>query len=782
MRKLLSLILALAAFTVWGQETYTTFGTDFWLAYMTNWYPDDVDTFYVSVSGPRNCTCTISNPNSGWSNTLSVSADSVTTYKIPNAQCNPNGSCIVNNAGLHITATDSVQVFAFNHSGSASTSDATILYTTESLGPEYIVQTYPITTSSRLSQSQFSILAVQDNTVVDIILSGATSTGIAAGTTHTVTLNAGQVYQVQSPSTNGDFSGTIVTTENHGCTHFALFMGNTLANIPTSNTISSDHTYSQALPTRAWAKEWLLTPPLWYDNAVVRVTAKADNTQVRVGSSVVATLQRGQTHEFTLSSPQHLTTTNPCQVLQYFKSRYNGYGDASAFVPNALNCKTKSTVFPSFPQNSRGSYQSRYYVNIVFPLSDANLIRFDNNPVSSTAISGTNYRYVIITTTSASHTITTTGAGFMAYAYGLGENWESYVMPLGGIGPILPQIDTMVATTCTYPFVFRDQLLTQDGEYLFVKSCYDTTRLFLSFLDIDTTTLDTFSCGSSFVWLDSTYIASGQYYQVSGRDRRGCDSLIQLNLVLSPTYDTTIHIVSCDPLFTYDDTTVFLTDSITHLTLRRQTQQGCDSIVHLDVELADLLTELYDGSCDPQYAYADTLLSVPGDYTFIFTNDLGCDSTVQLHLQQYPSYYYFTEDTIYKGQEYAWVNDLTFDDSTNLNLHYTTVNGCDSNYHLILHAIEPSSLHIWVPNIFTPNQSENRTFRVYSEGLDQLTVSVFQRWGDHVCTFDGLTESWDGTYHGRPCPQATYVYYIRYHIQGSNEIPMPITGTVTLLR
>ena len=50
-----------------------------------------------------------------------------------------------------------------------------------------------------------------------------------------------------------------------------------------------------------------------------------------------------------------------------------------------------------------------------------------------------------------------------------------------------------------------------------------------------------------------------------------------------------------------------------------------------------------------------------------------------------------------------------------------------------------------------------------------------------MAQFDGLTGSWDGTHEGVPCPQGTYVYYIRY-MDNHDAAWKTVKGTVTLIR
>jgi gliding motility-associated-like protein len=87
---------------------------------------------------------------------------------------------------------------------------------------------------------------------------------------------------------------------------------------------------------------------------------------------------------------------------------------------------------------------------------------------------------------------------------------------------------------------------------------------------------------------------------------------------------------------------------------------------------------------------------------------------------------------------------------------------------------------IWIPNVFTPSLEGNNLFRVVSDNVTEMTVSIYRRQGDWICSFDGLTEGWDGTKEGRRCPEGTYVYFIRYKTHCLSR-PKSITGTVTVI-
>ncbi len=87
-----------------------------------------------------------------------------------------------------------------------------------------------------------------------------------------------------------------------------------------------------------------------------------------------------------------------------------------------------------------------------------------------------------------------------------------------------------------------------------------------------------------------------------------------------------------------------------------------------------------------------------------------------------------------------------------------------------------------IPTAFSPNQDNynelwelrDPAFRVFHE---ELSIAVFNRWGQLLFEDKGSKWQWDGVYNDQPLPEATYYYQLILN----EEIP-PIHGTVTLLR
>jgi len=71
--------------------------------------------------------------------------------------------------------------------------------------------------------------------------------------------------------------------------------------------------------------------------------------------------------------------------------------------------------------------------------------------------------------------------------------------------------------------------------------------------------------------------------------------------------------------------------------------------------------------------------------------------------------------------------------------------------------------NIWVPNAFTPNtDGKNDVFEVFAYyPCDELTIFIFNRWGQKIYEFTGSRITWDGFYDGRPVEAGIYVYLLK---------------------
>ncbi len=91
---------------------------------------------------------------------------------------------------------------------------------------------------------------------------------------------------------------------------------------------------------------------------------------------------------------------------------------------------------------------------------------------------------------------------------------------------------------------------------------------------------------------------------------------------------------------------------------------------------------------------------------------------------------------------------------------------------------------IEVPNVFTPNGDKvNDVFRLIASSLDEVTATIYDRWGNKV--YDVISKTgnigWDGkNLSGKDCPDGTYFYMIK--AKGKDGEEYDLKGNVSLYR
>jgi gliding motility-associated-like protein len=84
--------------------------------------------------------------------------------------------------------------------------------------------------------------------------------------------------------------------------------------------------------------------------------------------------------------------------------------------------------------------------------------------------------------------------------------------------------------------------------------------------------------------------------------------------------------------------------------------------------------------------------------------------------------------------------------------------------------------NIFLPNSFTPNGDlVNDVYRVENISCDELSISIYNRWGTLVFKSNIVTNSWNGKYKGQDLPQGVYIIVAKNRKKTK-------TGTITLLR
>ena len=98
-------------------------------------------------------------------------------------------------------------------------------------------------------------------------------------------------------------------------------------------------------------------------------------------------------------------------------------------------------------------------------------------------------------------------------------------------------------------------------------------------------------------------------------------------------------------------------------------------------------------------------------------------------------------------------------------------------------ALVPVLRHsLFAPNAITPDESTNRDFFIAMEGIVDYELTIYNRQGLQVFHSTDPAERWDGTRDGTPCPQAAYVWVLRYTTNEAPRIPQVAKGSLLIIR
>lgn len=740
---------------------------------------------------------------------------------------------------FHVTSTDTISLFIWIYS--AGVTAATNVLPTELLRDEYVVQVYPKvyafddavvelrvdTTNYRMpplvnafdhhfginQQAQtVVIVGVEDSTVVDIVLNDWDILNRKKGDTITVTLNAGQLYHINggevrekyyplfapyfryydlgfsthlaSPDfypqvTNYNFagdtmrldtfvvdlSGTHIKTRD--CKRIAVFEGGSFLYIPNDqpehdSTMYSDMILEQAVPTRYAGTKFLIPTIYIAKEEYIRITGLHDNTDITIidanrgaADSRHLTVDKAQTVWFAMSSvegPFYVETSQPVVVMVYTREGRNGpdLGDESGYAVTPEEWWhhgqiNYGTITEKDEYNNR---QHRYHSLYVFTRTeDVGSLRIDDYPVSSYfhPISGTSFSYARFPHT---HSVNSEGT--------------HHIESLNNRRFMAVQSSVAVAEAV----VFNLPHVQPSGVTLYVNDrpadSLPTDSIWCHFEHITFRAVNNRPADSLY-WDfgDGTRLAYSHHDDAYSQPVPHTFPALGRYTVLA--------------VFTYE-------------------KEGCFTIPNDTVSVTLLFTGHVDSTisatvCEGSFRFRGEEFDSTGVYQLTTYRTLtGCDTLWTLNLSVCP-HCYWTSDTVAPEELPHAFNGISFNTETsNYPIYIPVGDTCDSIIYYTLVVIphwgEPPLDSTWVlvPNVFTPDLSSNNLFAVTcSHHIRQIEVMLFDRRGDFVYRFDGLTGHWDGTHDGRPCPQATYVYYIRY-IDSKDSAWKTLTGTVSLIR
>nr|MCM8873144.1 IgGFc-binding protein [Paludibacteraceae bacterium] len=328
------------------------------------------------------------------------------------------------------------------------TGDAANLYPYTALGNQYYVVSRSNNPSGKYGFSEALIVATEDNTEIEIYPTTVLDNQSASAEINkvTVTLNAGQTYQIRALQAEGDLTGTLIRTKDDAanrCKRIAVFSGTSHAN-------PGDYEYEQLMPAHLWGNEYLVAPTADNCIPVVRIVASKPCTEVTINGTHVATLNQTEFYEYVDDNSQgaYIETSKPVEVAEYTYKRKDGSetNDASIVVLAPVKQMLDAIVFTP----SENSYDGlNHRVTIMSPTDKTNDVKLAQLGGSEVPLSWTQfsvnpkYSYATAEIGNNAYSINASSRCFNAIVYGYKSDKSEYSY-LAGSAAVTTELDISI--------------------------------------------------------------------------------------------------------------------------------------------------------------------------------------------------------------------------------------------------------------------------------------------------------------------------------------------------
>ena len=372
--------------------------------------------------------------------------------QIPWKDVEAMGSETVQEKAIHLVSDNLLNVYAMNWCENSS--DVAVIFPKESIGKDYYTMCYTPHIDSYFDDigneyyrsgrnSEFLIVATEDNTKISITPSKVTDKLQPANLPFNITLNKGELFQVQSMNHanlagQGDLTGSRIQSDKP----VSVYSGALATSVPADANVDAwDHLYEQMPPIPTWGKKFVTVPLKGRSKDVFRVLASQNNTTVRVGSRNPITLNQGAFYEFVLNEnePTLVESNRPVLLAQFMVSNsvdrpadhnmYDWDGDPFMVIVSPVDQTRESVTFVAYDSKNMAD---KFYVNVVTRDDATKQILLDGNAITFQTLSNSGYSIAQIKISKGSHKLKSTesGKGFIAYVYGYGSV-ESYGYGVG---------------------------------------------------------------------------------------------------------------------------------------------------------------------------------------------------------------------------------------------------------------------------------------------------------------------------------------------------------------
>ena len=342
------------------------------------------------------------------------------------------------------------------------------------------------------------------------------------------------------------------------------------------------------------------------------------------------------------------------------------------------------------------------------------------------------------------------------------------------------------------------------------EGCDSTSTIQLTINNSIQTSSMLSACDSALV--HGNWVTASGEYPTSFNTVQGCDSTSMVTVSINSQLTTSEQVSGCDSAFVAGEWR-YITGDYPEIF---QSIQGCDSIHTVQLSLKQSAnTSDFIAACDSAFIHQDWVF-ISGSYPQTYTSFQGCDSTstIELVITPTPPSVQFPVDTTLAAQvgyslnldslatfAFDWQPPIAVDCSdcsivevmAGFAGRLTVEIGeapCSLTASLLINRENREASTFATPTAFSPNGDGNNDFFEIALPPDSelLELAIYDRWGSMVyqgacpCTsnINGLIETWNGIYQGKPANSGVFAWIVRVrNAQGEERLEK---GDVTLVR
>lgn len=426
----------------------TTVGKEFWVGFMENHrqlpspnFVGRLDIGIIVITANEASEGVIE--YAGNTVTFNIQAGQQFEHRITSLDILHRTSGDIQDKGIYILSSGKISVYAFNERRFSA--DGTVVLPTATLGKDYYITSHfqEVTIGQNIqglntnNESTLLVVAIENNTEIEITPKVNTVSGQNAGVPFKISLDVGQSYQLKA---RGDLTGSrvrVLGSTANDCKNIAVFGGNKWTAVGDCGQ-ANDHLFQQAYPVNTWGDEFLHVPYRGRNSGeIVKILASENNTEVTVDGLNTGTIDAGEfiQLDFNYTQTASIKGSKPISVTSFAKSmacnlpgQGANIGDPFMITYSPNQQKLREIIFNAIPLQSIEAH----FINIITQSASIAKTRLDgiNVGIQFTAFP-TNpvFAYARINIAAGVHSLENPD-GFIAYVYGFG-NVESYGYAVG---------------------------------------------------------------------------------------------------------------------------------------------------------------------------------------------------------------------------------------------------------------------------------------------------------------------------------------------------------------